>query len=335
MSSEMQEVRIIVTKLAEKIKRSSAVLRSQHIGRALFGLQRFSAEPPEVRYLLKQLTKRIADSDRTRMTGQAIGDALFGMQGFTSDIPEVQELASELAKKIASTAADLDAENTGRALFGLQGLSSSGSVFEESAIGIDSDEVQFLLETIWDKVKIRKESMNLASIATGMQGIFLLRDPTANNIREYLYYEVIKLGVERQERIAKGIEVEPLVFDEVVSAVRALRLNELRIPKWLAVAYNEFQNMDSKPTMPFSRADKLVTQRYIFKYPQSNLLVNSLIDGFRLDMNFPDLKLNVELDGPTHNYPARSRYDRSRDSYLTNKKGYQVSFSLTFHYQNE
>lgn len=49
MSSQMEEVRVIVGKLAEKIKRSTAVLRSQHVGRALLGLQRFTAESPEVR----------------------------------------------------------------------------------------------------------------------------------------------------------------------------------------------------------------------------------------------------------------------------------------------
>ena len=40
---------MIVGKLAEKIKRSTAVLRSQHVGRALLGLQRFTAESPEVK----------------------------------------------------------------------------------------------------------------------------------------------------------------------------------------------------------------------------------------------------------------------------------------------
>ena len=48
MSSEMVEVRVIIAKLAEKIRRSKAVLRSQHIGRALLGMQRFSATSSEV-----------------------------------------------------------------------------------------------------------------------------------------------------------------------------------------------------------------------------------------------------------------------------------------------
>jgi hypothetical protein len=60
-------------------------------------------------------------SDRTKLTASAIADALFGLQGFTSDVPEVQELVGEIAKKIAVTAAELNSEQLGRALFGLQG----------------------------------------------------------------------------------------------------------------------------------------------------------------------------------------------------------------------
>jgi hypothetical protein len=118
----MPEVRKIVGKLAEKIKRSKATLRSQHIGRAMLGLQRLSADSIEVRSLLKQLTKRIAESDRIKLTAASISDSLYGLQGFTSDVQEVQELVGELAKKIAITSAELNSEQIGRALFGLQGL---------------------------------------------------------------------------------------------------------------------------------------------------------------------------------------------------------------------
>jgi hypothetical protein len=72
-------------------------------------------------------------------------------------------------------------------------LSSQASIFEESAIGIDSDEVQFLLSTIWDKVKVRKEGMTLSSIGLGLQGIALLKDPLANNLRQYLYLQLVKV----------------------------------------------------------------------------------------------------------------------------------------------
>jgi hypothetical protein len=82
-----------------------------------------------------------------------------------------------------------------RVLYGITGLSSQASIFEDSAIGIDSDEVQFLLSALWDKVKVRKEGMTLASIGMGLQGIILLKDPIANNLRQYMYLQLLKLGL--------------------------------------------------------------------------------------------------------------------------------------------
>ena len=38
-------------------------------------------ETVEVRYLMKQMAKRISESDRTRLTSSAISDCLFGLQG--------------------------------------------------------------------------------------------------------------------------------------------------------------------------------------------------------------------------------------------------------------
>jgi len=339
LSSEMQEARIIASKLAEKVKRSKAVLRSQHIGRCLMGLQKFSAESPEVRYLLKQLTKRIAESDRTRLTAAAITDAVYGLQSMTSDIPEVQELVGELAKKIATTAAELNPTQIGMTLFGLQSFASENSLFEESAIGLDSDELQFLLSAIWDKMKLSQEQMPLSAIAMGLQGLSRLGGPIANNMRQYLYVQAIRLGstetgptvrtptgsiIEDNSTINQARQIS-LDRTDIVSTVRAMRLNNLKIPRWLAEEYMAIEDAQLAAPVPLSRADKLVVQRYQTLNPTMLLRPNSLIDGFRLDMNFPDIKLNVELDGPKHRHPARARFDNNRDEYLRSKKGYKVA----------
>jgi len=346
MSSEIPEVRVIVQKLADKLARSSAILRSPQIGRALLGLQRLSASSPEVRALLRQLTRRIAESDRTRMTSSAIADSLFGIQGMAEKVPEVQELLGELAKKIAVTAAELSPEEVGRALFGLQGLSSEASIFAESVIGIDSDEVQFLLSTLWDKIKVVKGQWSLGSLAMGLQGIILLKDPLADSIRQFLYSQCIKLGggtapaVDAVGIVAVGDSSSdsdgstsnptsafaPL---DVISAVRSLRLNGLLIPRWLADEYNAVEEQHAaKAVVPQSRADKLIVSKYQASYPSERgggvMVPNALIDGIRLDMDFPELKLNFELDGPTHMYPSRALFDRERDEYLSVKKGYKV-----------
>lgn len=359
LSSEMAEVRVIVTKLAEKIKRSKAILRSQHIGRACYGLQRLGADSKEVKFLLKQLAKRIQESDRTRMTSAAIADTVYGLQGLSSSVEEVQVLVGEIAKKVASTAAEFSPAQVGRTLFGMQGLSSSASIFQESAIGLDADEVQFLLSALWDKIKVMKQQFPLSAISMGLSGLTYLKDPIADNIRQFLYLQIVAIGEKRAtdvnagmiEEIGKPIvsyQYDSHVFDvslpmsddsttssknpytfeptEIISTVRALRLNNLLVPKWLALLYNELEGVHHiTPTIQQSRSDKITVQRYMALHKNENVIPNGIVDGFRLDLCFPDIKLNIELDGLSHKYPARARYDRARDEYISVKKNYKVS----------
>ena len=49
------------------------------------------------------------------------------------------------------------------------GLSSAASIFQNTVLGIDSDEVEFLLSAIADKVKLMKDApLPLRTIAMGM-----------------------------------------------------------------------------------------------------------------------------------------------------------------------
>jgi very-short-patch-repair endonuclease len=221
----------------------------------------------------------------------------------------------------------------------------------------------------------------------GMQGLTLLKDPIADNFRQFLYMQALRLGevIEKKtqseanggestyskevglqkaakskpsatsdgrtfdlgyasvdpfdrkesavERVAAAAaaadgSMSPYRYEplDVVAAMRAIRLNGMLVPAWLITDYNEIENNHpTNPTVQQSRADKLVAQKYSLLRPNEKMVSNAILDGFRLDMDFPDIKLNIELDGPSHKYPARRRYDRERDEYLTIKKGYQVS----------
>lgn len=328
MSSDMPEVRLIVSKLVGKISRSKAYLRSQHIGRSLLGLQRFTAESPEVRSLLKQVRIKIAESDRTRMTSKDIGDSLFGLQGMSSRVNEVQELVGELAKKVAATAAVLTPRDIGRALFGLQGLSSASSIFAESAIGLDDDELQFLMSTLWDKIKVVTAPFPLSSVAMGLQGLIQMKDPIAENIRMFLYYNAVNMPkstvvYEMPKDPENGVDY--ILKADVISAVRSMRINNLLIPKWLALEYIKIEDTHtSKPVIPMSKPDKMIASRYASSHQNIKVQINALVDGFRLDMYFPEINFNVELDGTAHGYPARVRFDRERDQFLLEEKGIET-----------
>ena len=254
----------------------------------------------------------------------------------------------------------------------------------ESAIGLDSDEVQFLISTLWDKVKVLKQRMSLEDMALGLQGISRLDDPISENIRQYIFYQLLTTNpvdigilprddttgkllstppIETENVSAKAdveVEVEEDPFNEkkvvnsvlinpkegvtspllssedgliipslvspvdIIKVVRGLRLNRLQVPKWLALEYFDIEEKHIKdPVIPQSRTEKVIIQRYKFLHPMDVFESNTIIDGFRLDLIFPNAKLNIELDSPNHRIPARIRFDRARDAYITGK-GYEV-----------
>lgn len=238
----------------------------------------------------------------------------------------------------------------GQALFGLQGLSSTASIFQDSAVGLDSDEVTFLLSTIYDKIKVVKDpSLPLSSLAMSLQGMTSLKDPISMNIKSFLYNQLLKMEdanflYQCQENLKEPIpvsrvydptariyKVEPTIKKthddvlvdplDVANVYRSIKLNSLEVPSWLEKRYRSIEASHSvHPVMPFNRVEKLVSQKYGVLYSDQKFTTNSIVDGFRMDFKFDNLNLNIELDGPTHRFPSRYRFDMYRDEYLRNEK---------------
>ena len=238
----------------------------------------------------------------------------------------------------------------GQALFGLQGLSSTASIFQDSAVGLDSDEVTFLLSTIYDKIKVVKDpSLPLSSLAISLQGMTSLKDPISMNIKSFLYNQLLKMEdanflYQCQENLKEPImvsrvydptariyKVEPtikkthdeVVIDplDVVNVYRSIKLNSLDVPSWLEKRYRSIEASNAAhPVIPFNRVEKLVSQKYGILYSDQKFATNTIVDGFRIDFKFDNLDLNIELDGPTHRFPSRYRFDMFRDEYLRKEK---------------
>ena len=198
--------------------------------------------------------------------------------------------------------------------------------------------------------------MSMEAIGQGLLGLANLKDPVANNLRQFVYLQLLRRQYSgRAEVVLSAGPVSPahssssvvpaataLTSDgtakevaappsygtplDIVTVVRALKLNALPVPVSLEAAYAPIAaNHAAAPAIELSRPDKLITQRYMYQFPAEKVAINTLFDGFQLDMLFPQLKLNIELDGPTHSYASRVRADRERDAYLSDK-GYTVSF---------
>ena len=181
---------------------------------------------------------------------------------------------------------------------------------------------------------MKDEKVPLSSIAMGLQGLTFLGDPISTNIKQYLYNQLIKMedkmyfNQAQAEAIDKSnVDDEAYMFAmvdkehsgnisdatfnplDIIKTYRSLQLNFYKIPNWLE---NEYRELEAKhtttPVLPFNRQEKLINQKYNLMFPSDNKSVdlkfttNSIIDGFRLDFNFESLKLNIELDGPSHRF---------------------------------
>lgn len=205
-------------------------------------------------------------------------------------------------------------------------------------IGIDSDEIEFLLSVMADKIQAMKDArIPLSSVALGLQGLTFLNDPISTTIKQFLYAQVIKMedasylqecqqalldeaeeegedserpaarepkiSVEAKPRLLRDgeeVAVDPV---DVIKAYRSLTLNNFKPPNWLESRYRKFEAVHStQPVIPLNRPEKLVFQKYSLLHPAESERgeSNVLLDGFRMDIAFPAIKLNIEIDGPSH-----------------------------------
>lgn len=49
------------------------------------------------------------------------------------------------------------------------------------------------MSALWDKIKLNREIIPLSSVAMGLQGLASLNDPISNNIKQYLFMQLLKI----------------------------------------------------------------------------------------------------------------------------------------------
>jgi hypothetical protein len=123
MSSDAPEVRALLIALTAKVKDTKEVLSPQHISNSLYGLQFMGSEHPEVRGLLRVLTVKMRECSE-RFTPHAIGNVLYGLQSMSSEVVAVEALLTALTAKMRDIAEPFSAQSISAALYGLGGLTS-------------------------------------------------------------------------------------------------------------------------------------------------------------------------------------------------------------------
>lgn len=99
MSSDENEVRVLLTALAQRMNQTADLMSSQHIGMSLHGFKNMSSQYPEVRALVKLVADIIGRSEKPIDThGIALG--LYGIRGLSSEHAETLELLHALTPRI-------------------------------------------------------------------------------------------------------------------------------------------------------------------------------------------------------------------------------------------
>jgi very-short-patch-repair endonuclease len=346
MSSDVQEVKDVLAALAPKIKGCREEFNAQVVSNALYGLQNMKSDVREVKDVLAALAHKI-EGCRKELSAQAVGNALYGLQSMSSDVQEVKDVLAALAPKIEGSREELDAQEVGNALYGLQSMSSDvrevlavlGALtpkiegFSQRLLpqhianalyglqGMDDsvESVRIVLRVLERQLELFDGLLPLRETAQLLQGLLGKRSPPASRIRELLGTKV-------------SVEPESASEDMILHLASVMFIDGMALPATVSAAYcdalakecakaSDLQGQRSRYKSKFE-AD--VMERLGALYPLQSFQTNTrIVDGLEMDLYFPALNLNVELDGPFHRTRTTRSFNSKRDEYLQ-KKSIQV-----------
>jgi very-short-patch-repair endonuclease len=303
MSSDAEEVRYVLGALAPKIKECRGQLSSQEVGNALYGLQNMSSDAQEVRYVLGALAPKIEKS-RGQLSSQEVGNALYGLQNMNSDVREVVDVLVAITPKIEGPGQNLLAQHIGNALYGLQGMDDR------------LEQVRALFGALEGQLELFDGIMLPLDAAQAIQGLLDRKSPSASHIRELVG---AKVTVQR--------ESDP--EQTILHLASVMLIDGMALPASVSAAYGdalarECARAEGRRSRCTSKFEANVVQRLEKLNPSFSFQANTrIVDGLEMDIYFPDLKLNIELDGPSHRARTTRSFNSKRDVHLQ-KKGIHV-----------
>lgn len=241
---------------------------------------------------LTTLLMKKLDSCEEKMRPADVAVILGGMQNLDNSSMNIDSFKF-FAGKMAAMNEKIDASYLCSALYGLQGMDSRIVPLE-------------LLEEFYVRLCEHEEHLEERSVCDALYGIQNMKNPAADKIRHLL------MGT-----LGKNKDV--CIWDRchIMRLMQALSLSNMGVPPWLNDKYRECVDSQSSDVSPFPHENKI---RNVLKWVlPGKIMTNYFIDGFEMDFYYPDLKLNLELDGRDHVY-KRTR-DERRDKYLAARHG--------------
>eukprot|EP01041_Mallomonas_annulata_P007242 gene7242-14775_t len=231
---------------------------------------------------------------------------LYGLQGMSAQYEEVKNLLQILIAKIQFIELKFNPQAIGMALCGLQGMSSENP----QAVGKDRHDISGM----------RCDNGVIKELLTLLTGCILTFTETMKSS-----LNTVSVSAEDLRRLYQATALvlrgRPVLLDmelrgklEVARDLLLDLLNERRVE----VVSSNYKSTSSRVER---RVADLVSQ-ILSSQSQCTVSVNEFLFGFEADvvMRLENGKIvNLEVDGPTHDYPSRKRFCSLRDDLLREK----------------
>jgi very-short-patch-repair endonuclease len=259
-----------------------------------------------VREVLAALAPKI-EASKEELDAQEVGNALYGLQSMSSDVREVVGVLAALTPKIEGLSQRLLPQHIANALYGLQRMDDS------------VEYVHIVLRVLERQLELFDGLLPLRETAQLLQGLLGKRSPAASHIRELLSTKV-------------SVDPESASEDTILHLASVMFMDGMALPSNVFTAYCDAlakecaksSDLQGQRSRCKSKFEAEVMERLGVLLPLQSFQTNTrIVDGFEMDLYFPALNLNVELDGPFHHVRAARSFNSKRDEYLQ-KKGIQV-----------
>jgi very-short-patch-repair endonuclease len=262
-----------------------------------------SSDVQEVRYVLGALAPKIEEC-REQLSSQEVGNALYGLQNMSSDVREVVDVLVAMTPKIEGCGQHLLAQHIGNALYGLQGMDDR------------LEQVRALFGALEGQLELFEGIMLPLDAAQAIQGLLDRKSPSTSHIRELVGAKVT-------------VQCESDPEETILHLASVMLIDGMALPAIVSAAYDdalakECARAEGRRPRCKSKFEANVMERLEKLYPSLSFQANTrIVDGLEMDIHFPDLKLNIELDGPFHRARTARSFNSKRDVHLQ-KKGIQV-----------
>jgi very-short-patch-repair endonuclease len=225
-------------------------------------------------------------------TGQSIGNIFYGLQNLSDEVVS-KEFVEAFIEKIKETS--LNGQEIANTFYGLQNLSDK----------VVSKE---FLE------KLMKKKNDIDCSPEGDCHILYALLSFKNYVHES---PILKQGI---KNIWDNLETRLGEEENSVTIVSVRQIYSLygyEFPQRYEGKYkNAAEELRKRPTS-YAERESL---KYIQNIYSGNVLHGAYRDGFEMDFYFPELNLNIEVDGEYHDAPVQQLHDKRRDEYLTRKR---------------